>query len=109
MEGSTAEATENAVMAIRRKTERGRERAKFYEDYGRLTSDMPIEALRAIKNGTNFHLSSKKFREKFPNSPGALDAAISGKELKEWGLDLDTLLCPEPKKGTVEYYARRIL
>lgn len=102
MVGSMVEVMENAETDIKR----NKELMEFYKEYGTLNSEMCLTALKAIETGANFHLTSEWFRKKYPE---AKEAILSGKELKDWGLDLDTLLVPEPKKGTVDYYARKIL
>lgn len=88
-------------------SKRNKELREFYKEFGTLSSEMCLIALQAIKEGKDFYLTSELFRKRYPEY--ADKAKLSGKELKEWGLDLDALLCPEPKKGTLDYYARKIL
>lgn len=98
---NTVEATVNVEQDSKRNN------PKMNEVLGGLSFDMLTEARNAIKNGGDFSIMSPYFRKKngIPDDVGIL----RGKEIRDWGLDLDTLLAPEPEKGTVEYQRKRII
>lgn len=80
----------------------------FAKVWGRTSSKQVFEVQKAIRKGEDVRLLSEyKASQKDEGKD-----VIRGSEIKEWGLDLDSLLvteAPYDEKHSVEFYARNIL
>lgn len=80
----------------------------FNKKWGTVSKKQFYKAQEAIKNGDDICLLSE---HKASQKAKGTDV-IRSSEIKEWGLDLDSLLVTEEpynREHSVEYYARQIL
>ena len=98
----------DAVMAKEEKDLKSNLATDFNKKWGAVSKKHFYDTQDAIKNGEDISLlSSHKASQKEKETD-----IIRGAEIKEWGLDLDSLLVTEVSSGPehdVDYYARNIL
>lgn len=99
------ENTEEATVNVEQDSKRNN--PKISKILGAVSFDMIAQARKAIKEGGDISIISPSFRKL--NGLPDTEGIVRGKEIRDWGLDLDTLICPEPKKGTKAYQEKRIL
>lgn len=87
---------------------KGKLETDFNKEFGTISVKQVFNARKAIREGGDVHLLSENMASQKDKGTDV----IRGSEIKEWGLDLDSLLvteAPYDEKHSVEFYARNIL
>lgn len=87
---------------------KGKLETDFNKEFGTISVKQVFNARKAIREGGDVHLLSENMASQKTKGTDV----IRGSEIKEWGLDLDSLLVTSmdsDPEHDVDYYARNIL